>query len=315
MSLLLNAEEKQVVVFLIWKTLPYYKRFLISFGLILGGFYIQYLSFSIFPGIILIFIGNLFLLVRGYNNIAKLGKYYAKTQWEKTSISKLDELEALDKKMKKWDVSLLDISNPYGGCLFVIILAGSFITLMSGVINNNDLLFIVGCDGIALFLPHWISGIRSIDTKPALLLKVNLFKKLLAKQQEIINGHTPEVFLLLRGEEKQLPDDVKLRIKLKDQPQDFLGFYCQIVINTVKGTFYPYFYAVLVAKKNYGLRKVYDSFFPRSNIIKEYKTQDDVEVFVIRQETTKTSGYHTDFCMVTKIFNESLKLAEKASTK
>jgi hypothetical protein len=38
-------------------------------------------------------------------------------------------------------------------------------------------------------------------------------------------------------------------------------------------------------------------------------------VFVIRQHTTKTSGYHTNFKAVRRIFLEGLEVAEKAAVK
>ena len=49
--------------------------------------------------------------------------------------------------------------------------------------------------------------------------------------------------------------------------------------------------------------------------MKEFKEEGDVEVFVIRQHTTRTSGYHTKYKDVRRIFLEGLEVAEQAALK
>jgi hypothetical protein len=84
------------------------------------------------------------------------------------------------------------------------------------------------------------------------------------------------------------------------------------VINEVDGKSYPYFYVVLVARKGYGLGKVH----PHSaahNLLLEFKVQEETEVLVIRQKTTKTSGYHTNPVMVKNIFEEGIRIGQKVA--
>ncbi|MBN1662731.1 MAG: hypothetical protein JW943_03935, partial [Deltaproteobacteria bacterium] len=162
---------------------------------------------------------------------------------------------------------------------------------------------------------HWVTGTRSIMTLPNLLLKTRLIRQLLKDVEGLIARHQVEFFMLLKGSEAKVPDDVKFRVKIQGQLPDFLGFYGQIVTNTVSSSTYPYFYVVLVAKQGFGLRQSFNQYKPPRKIVKEFKEEGDVEVFVIRQHTTKTSGYHTNFKAVRHICLEGLEVAEKAAVK
>jgi hypothetical protein len=177
---------------------------------------------------------------------------------------------------------------------------------------------VIAVDAFLLFFPHWVTGTRSIQTQPNLLLKSNLIERLL-KHNDIasrVQHHAVEYFMLLKGtDDRKLPEDLKLRINIHNQRPDFLGFYGQIVINRVGDKKYPYFYAVLVAKKGYGLKTTFTSYHPPSGIIKEFKVEGDVEVLVIRQKTTRTSGYHTKDRTMRRIFLEGLNMAEIAAVK
>jgi hypothetical protein len=315
-NIFLSSEQQGVVVFWIWKALAYPKRILLSFGCILVGFWLQYYLYSIFPGVILIVLGNLFLVVRGYDNRVNFGAYSPTTNWEKVAESKLLEVEQLVKKMRRWDRSTIDVSNGLGILTVIIVLLILLIVFMAGLSEENLVHQIIAIDAAILLLPHWLTGKRSILTQPNLLLKTKIIKRLLQDTKTRLQNHQVEFFMLLKGKnDTKIPDDVKFRVKIHQQHQDFLGFYGQIVTNMVGSTTYPYFYVVLVAKKGYGLQEAFDSYAAPRNCTKEYKVQGDVEVFVIRQTTTRTSGYHTKGKDIQRIFLEGLKIAEKAAVK
>ena len=126
-----------------------------------------------------------------------------------------------------------------------------------------------------------------------------------------LQNHHVEFFMLLKGDQAKVPEDVKIRVKIQKQHPDFLGFYGQIVTNMVGSTTYPYFYVVLVAKQGYGLQQAFNSYMAARKIIKEYKIQGDVEVFVIRQTTTKTTGYHTNQKTQDYILLNSIRLTKQ----
>jgi hypothetical protein len=181
-------------------------------------------------------------------------------------------------------------------------------------VNEHDpFVMILAVDIGVLLLPHWVTGLRGIMTLPNLLLKIKLIRKLLADIEGLIAQHQAEFFMLLKGGETKLPDDVKFRVKIQGQHPDFLGFYGQIVTNTVSSKTYPYLYVVLVAKQGFGLNRSFERYTPSRKIVKEYKEEGDVEVFVIRQHTTRTSGYHTKYKDARRIFLEGLEVAEKSA--
>jgi hypothetical protein len=150
-------------------------------------------------------------------------------------------------------------------------------------------------------------------TVPNLLLKMKLIDRLLDNTNQRLQNHQIEYFLFLKGKETKVPGDLKFRVKFQNQKPGFLGFYGQIVTNAVSSKTYPYFYVVLVAKKEYGLKKAYHAFSPSNKITKEFKIENDVEVFVIRQTTTKRSGYHTNDAVVKELFLLGLDIAEKVA--
>jgi hypothetical protein len=131
-----------------------------------------------------------------------------------------------------------------------------------------------------------------------------------------LQAHKIEYFLLLKGKDTQVPTDVKFKVNIANQHKDFLGYYGQVTLNYIQSTAYPYFYVVMVARKDFGLQEIYNSYRHSGKIVKEFKKQKDVEVLVIRQNTkVGAKGYYTNKNQVQYIFLEGLKLVEKAAIK
>ena len=61
-------------------------------------------------------------------------------------------------------------------------------------------------------------------------------------------------------------------------------------------------------EQGYGLDRVHREFTPPRGFVAEYKTQQDVEVLVIRRRTTKTSGYKTTPAHAATILSAGLQL-------
>lgn len=285
----LSNSDRGIVTFHFWQSLRYEKRLALSFGLILIGLVIQLVTQTFFTGAPFILVGNLFLLVKGYDNRVDTGKWDPSAEWQVIEPGKLEELSKLDKNIRRWDISFLDISNNVGRITFSVIVIG----LIIAASITSGLARIILFDGMLLLLPHWITGIRRILRLPGFLVKIESLQIAL----NAVKAYTPEckvdIMILLKGKKQTLPDDVKFRISFNGQNKNFLGLYGQVVINEVQGTSYPYFYVVIAARNGYGLTKAFDSFKPPVGLIKEFKSDNEVEVIVIRQHTTKTSGYHT----------------------
>ena len=309
---MLSRKEQGVVVFKIWPSLPYGWRQVMAFGLIAAGLLLQLLLMHPLPGILAVLAGNLFLLVRGYDNRITPGRFDPSAEWEEVEPSRLDDIEELNRAMKKWDRSALDASNGCGGTIFVVLVAAMGVLFLLGVEDGNMVFIMVALNAYVLLIPHWFSGIRSILTTPKLLVKIKTIKDVLERAQQQLQGLTIRYYMLLKGGETKLPSDVKIRVDLPDKPPEFLGLYGQVVTNDVKGSSYPYFYTVLVARKGFGLEKLYDNYTPPAGITAEYKEQQDVEVFVVRQHTTRTSGYHTNTKAAAGILDQGLALTRAA---
>ena len=310
-ALLLTPDEQNIVVFHFFRNLHYRLRLQISLLAIFSGLAVQFwMSFEL-PGIILVLLGNLLLLTKGYDNRVTVGRYDPGADWVKSDRSKLKEIKDFDWKMKQWDRSALDVTNPLGIVLFALCAGAVGFLFWLGLVFGFATFRILAANAAVLFLPHWFTGTRSILTRPDLILKINLMETVVDQAPACLKNYSIDFFLRLAGKKVKIPGDVKFRVSAENQHPDFLGFYGQVVTNKVQGTSYPYFYVVLVAKKGFGLKKLYTAFSPPQEITREFNVQDDVEVFVLRQTTTKNSGYHTKPADAVSIFTQGLALFEK----
>jgi len=278
--------------------------------LIVLGLGLQFYYYSAFPGFLVVLFGNLFLLVKGYDNRLKMGKLNSYSQWENISKEQVDKLANLHKKIISWDRSALDITNVLGFWMFFIMALIVIILFINGADYYNKSYNILALNIIVLVIPHWFTGVRKILTKPILILKINLLNNLIFKFQSEISEMNIDFLVQFKGEKakKALPEDIKIKVSTPKDPEYFLGMYAQICINDVNGSKYPYFYIVLVGKPEFNLKEKTKNYKPPLNMIKEYTIQKDVDVLVIRQFTTSTSGYHTKEKVYCQIFQEGLSI-------
>lgn len=306
----LTPSERSIVVFKVWPSLDYKLRLYVSLGSVGFGLALQIWNSSLWAGLPMIVIGGLFLLVSGYDNRVDFKGYDPRAEWERVEPSRLEELIQLDRRIRKWDRSALDVTNVPGGFVFMV-LAGGFAIV---AVSSEGLPRILAIDGALLLLPHWITGVRRVLTRPRLVVKAATVRQVLDAAQGRLKKHQVHVMMLLKGTGKiKVPDDVKFKVDIYGHHPDFLGLYGQVVTNEVQGSSYPYFYVVLVARKGFGLPEVGRRHVRPSGITVEINTESEVEVLVIRQKTTKKSGYHTPPSRCMQIFMEGLDLAENAA--
>jgi len=201
------------------------------------------------------------------------------------------------------------VTNILGAVLFVLIT----VTTTAAAIFARGPLQILVINAMVLLLPHWLTGGRSILVQPKLMVRVNTIREVLQQSAAELADHEVNLLMLFSGSTTKIPDDLKVKIDIKNRHPDFLGLYGQVVLNEVQGRSHPYFYAVLVARRGYGLDEAKDAYSPPSNITTEHNVQDKVEVLVIRQTTTKTSGYHTKLEDAVRILHDAVDVAEKAA--
>ncbi|NIS63716.1 MAG: hypothetical protein GTO05_00955 [Gemmatimonadales bacterium] len=211
--------------------------------------------------------------------------------------------------MRRWDRSLMDVTNPWGLIAFILVVGA----LVLWGAATDGLWRILAVDAGVLLIPHWVTGIRSILVRPKLLVRIDTIEGVLDRASVRLRDHTVTLMMLLSGTETPVPDDVKFKVDINGRADGFLGLYGQVVINEVQGSSYPYFYVVLVAKNGFGLRDAFRAYRPSEDITKEFKREKNVEVFVLRQHTTKTSGYHTKPGAAFRIFDWGLRIAERVA--
>jgi len=95
-------------------------------------------------------------------------------------------------------------------------------------------------------------------------------------------------------------------VTVADAPASFLGVQVQVSINSVQGRSFPYAYAVIVARPEFGGWNRPGVLEAPSRIVVERKKEGDVLIAVVRQQTTKQSGYHTDLRAARRLLDFTL---------
>jgi hypothetical protein len=157
-----------------------------------------------------------------------------------------------------------------------------------------------------------VTGVRRILTNAPLVVKIEHLLAIMDDWERIRREGevmSPQMEVV-SGRNGEMPKDVKLLLRFTATGEDFLGLQIQVNLNNVQGADYPYLYAVLVARPSFGLLK---RPLPATTagVTVEPSRQKDVQVIVIRQTTTKTSGYHTNRAACLKIFRFALAAARQ----
>ncbi len=312
--ILLSPSERGIVVFRVLPALGYGVRAVAAVAFVVGGLAWQVAAMSFWPGILMVMAGNILLLVRGYNNNVDLGRYKASNEWRPATLDKIRQVQKLDLKMKTWDRSVLDISNRLGCLAFGLVLAALAFTIVAGLQLESRALQLVGVNAAVLLLPHWVTGIRSILTRPKLMLKIDAFLKLYDCVKDEVAEDKLQFSLLLEGKgAREIPSDIRFRYVPKGAAEGFLGLQGQMAVNEVQGKSYLYFYVVAVAERGYGLTRRLGQWKAPEGLVLEASDNGQVEVAVLRQITTKNSGYSTDETRMRSILHSGLMLAKRVA--
>jgi hypothetical protein len=219
----------------------------------------------------------------------------------------------MNNKLRKWDLSLFEITSWPGVLIFILLIILSLIMMITGAEASDLYRIFLGGNILLLIVPHFFFGLKL----NSYALNVVLYAKECLKAEGLLKSVKPDAeagFMVLTVVDsktgKPFPKEVKMNIKYPGKPDKMLGFYGQLSINMVKSAPYPYFYVVLVFKENSGLKSRHNRFIPSEKVVCEYSTGKDVEILVIRQMTTKTSGYFTNEKSVTGLFSEAFRFLQ-----
>jgi hypothetical protein len=309
-----DEKQRNELKFKILPGVPYKTRAWIVFGLWFCGFGAQALGYF-WPGVAMVFAGTLMALTRGYSNEPATRRPRGKKRWENVRLEEFHRIAKLDEESKRWDRSAwIDLTNAYG-CFFgvlaigVILFASFLLTAVSFEVGRVCL-----ANGLAIFFPFWVTGIRRLYHRTELMIRVRALENIVRLLEKPgLEGLMPTPMLeLQKTRQGDLPRDVKLMVRHNDAPEKFMGIQVQVSLNDVQGTKYPYLYCVILARPGFGLRNWDSRPSPRfGKILVEPKSTHEVELLVVRQKTTKTSGYHTKPAAQIRVFEAAADICQR----
>lgn len=312
-SLAKREADTPTIEFGLVKSLGYKRRFTVVAVLVIIGFAVQVITLNAWYGVPFLLAALVLTWVRGYDS--KLDRRHARIggAWEETDVDRIGDILTLDRKMRSWDSSLMDISNAGGALMFLLAIgavAGSFFLLRR---DWPAIATIAAVDGALLIVPQWFNGMRYIQTRGDLVLKASHVQDVLARigTKDVESAELKARMHMVGREDQRSPDNFKLVASYADGPEGFYGVQAQVVINRVQGTGHPYFYACIVGKDGLGLLKRGRPASLPDNVIVETETKDDVDVIIIRQRTSRTSGYHTKVPTSAAILRTALRAAQR----
>lgn len=307
-----DPQKQDQIHFIFVKSLSYTRRMMLVVFFIISGLLCE-LLFSFTAGLLLLTTGMLLSLIKGYKAIPDMDS--SPEEWNRVTEQEYHKIIDKQNQLKDWDSDVFDITNLQGGLIFIfftgIILYFAF--FLKSVFGEAFFLkFLLNM--AVIILPHWFTGVRTYLKKDRLIIKIKLLLSLMKEFSRQKNlSLSPMLSIRKTKEGKGSPHDVRLMIKFNSQPPSFMGIQVQISINDVQGCDYPYLYAVLIAKKNSGLFEKSPSTTSETcaGLTVEKSSSEDVDIIVIRQTTSKTSGYHTSLKVCLHIVQSAITTAEK----
>ncbi len=295
-------------VYLIFDEISPRLRVVVSVLLISAGFLIQVSTRNILAGLPFIIFCALLNIVKSVS----IKKVMAdKLTWQGVTAQKIDEVIEHCRRVKKFRSGNL-------GCFVAFIIGvvffGGFIFPVIQDLSPPFPVLATIANAFILFTGLILSGRKSAWIPRALDIKVGIIKGIIESTLVKDDPTLMAAPYLEIGDTGKgtFPNDTRILIKFKDAPDEFIGLQGQISINTVKSRNYPYFYVVIIARHAFKLFEKFKSTnVVLDNITIEQKRTAEVDVIVIRQTTTKTSGYHTDQKVRDRILSGSIKLAKR----
>lgn len=308
-----SPEDQDIIKFYIFKNLSYIARMLVYLCSIAVGFLLQIITINVLPGAILLIFASLLILVKGYSTKPIPASQQYEGEWTKTNMEKVHQINQIKRNINKWDKDALDISNGLGCVTFIMVfIVISFICVGIAAEVSDSVAGIFIVDSIILIASIWFNGMRTKGHQQILYIKTDIVVELEKYFEKIKNpgeNYVPSMILAKDKEGKEFPTDCRFNIVFDNASADFYGIQAQININDVSGAKYPYFYCVITAKEGFGLGQYTSRLAIPKGITVQFSKDEGAEVIVIRQSTTKNSGYHTNIYACNDILKFSLSLA------
>lgn len=293
MSFFPDPQRRDDIRFIFFKRLSYSKRMSIMSAFFVGGLALQ-LFVDFWLGLILLGLATMLGLIRGY---AAKPKINTKAEvWAQVTPDEYKKVKARQNELKRWDLDALDITNPLGFFVLAGLVGFGFFVWFNLLLSGKERLATYWAwDSVILFVPHWLTGVRSFLRKDQLIIKIDLLLKMIDYLKTPSDVQVLPMLSTVETEDgKKVPQDARLLLRFLNAPKYFMGVQVQISINTVEGRDYPYLYCVIILGDGAPLACLdLATLKTKYRLTFETTTSDDVFVLVIRQTTTKTSGYCT----------------------
>lgn len=331
MSVLPPPQKDGEIKFFIAKSLPYRQRMALVALLLACGVALQ-LTAGFWPGFAVLVLGQLLGMNSGYNSTPKTAGYGT---WERVSPDEYVKVKTKAAELKKWDEDIFDATSGRGqfGLLLAIVLClAAYFKAVSVWNFPEGFGMYMALDAAVLIIPLWFIGTREYLNKDKLIIKIDMLSGLMDNLKGASEVQVyPMLSLVPTGSGGKEPDDARLMVKLVGAPEDFYGVQVQLSINSVQGKDFPYLYCVLIAKHGSGLLDGFrgiagqpersaisgmlNVFFSSGGcvgtptLVYEPQSQDEVDIIVVRQQTSTSSGYCTPPYAARTIVDYSLRLA------
>jgi hypothetical protein len=268
-------------------------------------------------GLLLVLAGHLPLWVHGQTTAPGGATPTHEDVWAPVEDEWLQRVDLLEKRGERWDVTPWDASNGTG-CLALagLLLAIATLALALGTALGPDVTWRFAVAAPLLLVPQWLNGMRSTWNPSELRKKGEALAVARATVEPLAGGDFDLVPLLAlrEGRKGHYPVDARLMARpSREDGSGFLGVQFQVAMNNVRGTDYPYLYAVVLGKE--GFR--FPSGPGRATVngvdtVFEAGESQGVRYRVVRQHADQGGGWHTGPAEIEGIAQTALDQARAA---
>jgi len=327
MSVLPPREKDGEIKFFAARSLPYRQRMALVVMLLAAGLGMQ-VTIGFWPGFALLLAGLVLGVNSGYDASPKKT---GEESWEKVTPDAYTKVSMKAEQLRAWDEDFFDGTSTSGMLGFI---AAGFVCFVAYNIADSFFRFpagywiFFGLDAAVVLLPMWFIGTRGYLRKDRLIIKIGMLQKVMKALNAPSDVQVqPLLALATTAKGGKEPEDARLMVKLVGAPKEFYGLQVQLSINSVQGKDFPYLYCVLIAKAGSGLLSGWEEFAAQpettflggllgsltgkgmNGIEYEPGRSGEVDIIVVRQKTSRTSGYYTAPEAALSVVDHSLKLA------
>jgi len=268
-------------------------------------------------GLLLLLAGHLPLWARSQTTAPGGATPEHEDVWAPVEDEWLERVNGLEARGARWDTTPWDISSGMG-CLALlgVLLLVATLAFLVGTAIGPDALFRVAVAAPLLFVPLWLSGLRTTWNPSELRKKGEALAVARAALAETAGKDFDLVPLLAlrEGRRGHYPVDARLMARpAREDASGFLGVQVQVAMNNVKGTDYPYLYAVVLGKGAFRFPKAPGRQTVHGvDLVIEAGESEGVRYRVVRQHADQSGGWHTAPDHIRGIVSAALDRAREA---